>query len=65
MARVLSWGEVDYSRELSNLSPPELDEVYASLEERYNCLRSNWDWFASSNCCQDPIESVFLRTEQN
>ncbi|MDN5326269.1 MAG: hypothetical protein PWP41_965 [Moorella sp. (in: firmicutes)] len=27
------------------LTPAELNAAYGRLEERYNCLRSNWEWF--------------------
>ncbi|BCV21963.1 hypothetical protein [Moorella sp. Hama-1] len=43
MAKVLA--EVDYTGVLPVLTATELNEAYARLDERYNCLRSNWDWF--------------------
>jgi len=40
-----------------------LNEAYARLDERYNCLRSNWDWFAKSN--YTTVVDSEVRVDQN
>lgn len=47
MARVLA--EVNYQQVLPLLTAAELNEAYARLDERYNCLRSNWEWFCRAD----------------
>ncbi|MGI9860186.1 hypothetical protein SDD30_02215 [Moorella naiadis] len=47
MAKVLA--EVEYAGVLPALTAGELNEAYARLEERYNCLRSNWEWFCRAD----------------
>ncbi|SMB98909.1 hypothetical protein SAMN00808754_2625 [Thermanaeromonas toyohensis ToBE] len=43
----------------------ELNEAYGRLEEKYNNLRSNWEWFIGENSLKDPIYQILARIEQN
>ncbi|AKX94514.1 hypothetical protein [Neomoorella thermoacetica] len=62
MSQVLA--RTEYGKVLPELTPAELNAAYARLEERYNCLRSNWEWFTKagySRVVADPAG----RVEQN
>lgn len=61
MAQVLA--RVKYERGLPLLTIRELNEAYARLDERYNCYRSNWEWFTSVR--HTPEDGVWHRVEQN
>jgi len=43
----------------------ELNEAYGRLEEEYNMLRSNWEWFIGENSFKDPVYEILVRVEQN
>ncbi|MBE3581467.1 MAG: hypothetical protein IMW96_07550 [Thermoanaerobacteraceae bacterium] len=47
------------------LSPEELNEAYARLEERYNGLRSNWEWFVKEDNRVDRTAGVLRRVDEN
>ncbi|KYH32318.1 hypothetical protein [Neomoorella mulderi] len=61
MAQVLA--QVEYTRGLPTLTANELNAAYARLDERYNCLRSNWDWFVGAD--YSPHEKALCRVDQN
>lgn len=61
MARILA--QVEYKQALPALSYAELNDAYARLEERYNCLRSNWEWFKGT--VYNPCEAALKRVDQN
>ncbi|GEA16141.1 MULTISPECIES: hypothetical protein [Neomoorella] len=61
MAQVLA--KVEYKRVLPALTVNELNEAYARLDERYNCLRSNWEWFVGA--AYSPYDKAQSRVEQN
>ncbi|MGI9950989.1 hypothetical protein V3F56_01410 [Moorellaceae bacterium AZ2] len=67
MARVLKvWEDGEPGGSL--LTPRELrelNEAYARLEERYNGLRSNWEWFVREDYRPDKNTSILRRVEQN
>lgn len=42
-----------------------LNEMYGRLEEEYNTLRSNWEWFVAGNSPVDPLYRILARVEQN
>lgn len=65
MARALRVWEGSLYQDWSLLSPAELNEAYARLEERYNCLRSNWEWFVKADYAPDRMGSILSRVEQN
>ena len=47
-------------------SQEQLNMAYQDLEQRFNCLHSNWAWFASNcECDNDPYHPVLDRIEQN
>lgn len=56
--------KVEYERMLPRLTPAELNAAYARLEERYNCLRSNWEWFVKASHTLISV-SPAVRVEQN
>lgn len=43
----------------------ELNEAYGRLEEEYNTLRSNWEWFIGENSSKDPVYEILRKIEQN
>jgi len=49
--------------------PGELNHTYGLLEERYNCLYSNWDWFITAGDAPgNPgcrMAAIIRRVEQN
>ncbi|MGB9661778.1 MAG: hypothetical protein ACPL5F_07125 [Moorellaceae bacterium] len=51
--------------EYSPLTPEELNAAYARLEERYNCWKSNWEWFIKAEYVSDGVSSIQARVEQN
>ncbi|HBT47314.1 MAG TPA: hypothetical protein DEA73_05485 [Peptococcaceae bacterium] len=64
MARaVMAWESGEPGRAV--LSPKELNEAYARLEERYNSLRSNWEWFVKEDGRADRTAAVVRRVDQN
>ncbi|QGP90796.1 hypothetical protein MGLY_01070 [Neomoorella glycerini] len=61
MAQVLA--KVEYKQALPTLTVAELNEAYARLDERYNCLRSNWDWYMGAD--YSPHDKALCRVDQN
>ncbi|WP_258359978.1 hypothetical protein [Moorella sulfitireducens (nom. illeg.)] len=53
----------EYKRVIPDLTVEELNEAYARLDDRYNCLRSNWEWFTGVDYL--PHDKARNRVEQN
>ncbi|WP_227763195.1 hypothetical protein [Zhaonella formicivorans] len=51
---------------LSLESCKNLNERYADIEQKYNSLISNWEWFASQPACSERQEaSLVAKIDQN
>lgn len=67
-------GMMDYLEETGNAvmggtAPGELNHAYGLLEERYDCLCSNWDWFLTAGDVPGKagcrMAAIIRRVEQN
>ncbi|MEW6276269.1 MAG: hypothetical protein AB1556_14305 [Bacillota bacterium] len=69
MSGKMDYREVTGDNLMGGASPGELNHAYGLLEERYSCLRSNWDWFSKAgNVPGTPgcrMAAIIRRVEQN